>query len=98
MPDEVVDAIRGDREIPDTRLDALRAFATRVVEQRGWVSESEIERFAAAGFTNAQVLEIVPALSLKTLSNYVNHMTGTPLDDAFADKAWPAKEDEAVAG
>jgi hypothetical protein len=34
------------------------------------------------------VLEIVLALAVKTLSNYSNHLFHTPLDHAFASRAW----------
>mgnify|MGYP006989125510 FL=1 len=38
--------------------------------------------------SRAQILEIILGLSFKKLSNYVNHVVDTPLDDAFAPKAW----------
>lgn len=88
VPNDVIEAIRNDEPIDDTRLGALRRFASRVVEARGWVSESEIADFQSAGFTNAQVLEVVLAAAMKTLSNYVNHIAGTPLDEAFSSRAW----------
>jgi hypothetical protein len=31
---------------------------------------------------------------MKTLSNYVNHMAGTPLDEAFKAAAWTAPNQE----
>ncbi|MCS7704844.1 hypothetical protein N0018_34145, partial [Pseudomonas aeruginosa] len=42
----------------------------------------------AAGYGERQVLEIVLALAVKTLSNYANHLFHTPLDEMFADRAW----------
>ncbi len=88
VPEAAVEAIRTDERIPDTRLEALRAFTSRVLEARGWVSERDVADFLAAGFTNAQVLEVVLGLSLKTLSNYVNHLADTPLDEPFSSQAW----------
>ena len=35
-----------------------------------------------------QILEIVLAIAVKTLSNYANHLFHTPLDGAFAARAW----------
>lgn len=88
VPATAVEAIRRDQPIPDSRLEALRQFATTVVEKRGWVSEAEVTAFLDAGFTKAQILEVVLGVSLKTLSNYANHIADTPLDDAFSPKAW----------
>jgi len=88
VPAEVVDAIRNDQPIADNRLEALRSFTTRLVEKRGWVSEEEVNSFLSAGYSRAQVLDVIVAVSLKTLSNYVNHIAGTPLDEAFAPREW----------
>lgn len=88
VPADVIEAIRNDQPIDDGRLEALRAFTRAAVEQRGWLPARDIANFLAAGYTKAQVLEVILGISFKTLSNYVNHVTETPLDDAFATQAW----------
>lgn len=90
-PKAVVDAIREDKPIADPRLAALHKFCRSVVEKRGWVSDAEVKAFLDAGFTKAQVLEVVLAVSLKTLTNYVNHIAATPLDAAFQNAKWTGK-------
>lgn len=86
----VTDAIRNGRPIDDPKLEALRRLAQALVRDRGHVSELEIEDFLAAGYKPAQVLEVLVGVQLKTLSNYVNHLASTPLDDVFAKRAWEA--------
>lgn len=76
----VADAIRGERPIRDPRLQALRRFAMAMTNQRGWVSDTHIEDFLAAGFNRAQVLEVISGVALATLSSYVNHLAATPID------------------
>jgi len=88
VPADVIEAIRNDQPITDNRLEALRVFTTLVVENLGWVSTGDIETFIAAGFTQAQVLEVILGISFKTLSNYINHIADTPLDEAFASQKW----------
>ena len=90
VPDEVVDAVREDRPIADARLEALRTFATQVVDQRGFVSDGQVRSFLDAGYTKAQVLEVLVGVGMKTLSNYTNHIAKTELDAAFASRAWRA--------
>ena len=46
-----------------------------VVAQRGRVGDAALEAFVAAGFTRANVLEVVTAVATKTISNYTNHIT-----------------------
>ena len=88
VPADVVEAIRNDEPIADSRLEALRLFTTSIVENRGWVSEADTEAFLAAGFTKAQLIEVILGVSFKTLSNYINHIADTPLDEAFAPQKW----------
>lgn len=42
----------------------------------------------AAGYGERQILEIVLAIAVKTLSNYANHLFHTPVDEMFACRAW----------
>ncbi len=74
------DAIRGERPIRDPRLQVLRRFAMAMTSQRGWVSDTHIEDFLAAGYSRAQVLEVISGIALATLSSYVNHVAATPID------------------
>ncbi len=92
VPTDVIEAIREDRPIRDSRLEALRTFATSVVEKRGWVTDEQVSAFLAAGFSRAQILEVIVGISFKTLSNYTNHIADTPLDEAFEAGAWPLVE------
>ena len=95
VPADVIEAIRSDRAIADPKLEALRAFTTAVVDKRGWVSEGDIGAFLEAGYAKEQILEVILGVSMKTLSNYVNHIAQTPLDTAFAGKAWASEHKKA---
>ncbi|MDO9335213.1 MAG: carboxymuconolactone decarboxylase family protein [Caulobacter sp.] len=87
LPEADIRSIRDRRPLPDPRLEALRAFTVRMVRERGFLSDAEIAAFVAAGFTRAQALDVVLAVGLKTMSNYVNHLAETPLDPPFANDA-----------
>ena len=88
VPADVIQAIRNDKPIADEKLEVLRLFATTVIEKRGWLSDDDVAAFISAGYSQAQILEVLLAASLKTLSNYANHLIETPLDDAFSSRAW----------
>ncbi len=83
VPEDVVNAVRDGGPIEDGRYSALRDFTTAVVEKRGQVSNDEVSAFLDAGFTKAQVLEVVVASAFKLISNYTNHIADIPLDEAF---------------
>jgi hypothetical protein len=43
--------------------------------------------FLEAGFTRANVLDVVTVIATKTISNYTNHLTHTPKEAFMADAA-----------
>jgi alkylhydroperoxidase family enzyme len=55
--------------------------------------KKEMTAFLEAGFSQEQVLEVVMAVSMKTLSNYANHLIDTPLDEALESVRWSAESD-----
>lgn len=87
-----IEAIRDDKPIPDPKLAALAAFTNLMLDKQGWVTEADIQPFLAAGYQRRHVMEVVLAISWKTLSNYVNHMADTPLDDMFQETRWQKPE------
>ena len=89
---EVIDAVRDGGPINDKRLSVLRDFTVAVVEKRGRVGEEELDAFLAAGFTKAQVLEVIIAAAFKLISNYTNHIADIPLDDLFQPLIWSDKQ------
>ncbi len=88
LPADVVTAIRNDQPIENTKLQALRTLVVQLVDQRGWVSESELQAFYLAGYEPSHVLDVLVGVAQKTLSNFTNHITKTPLDGAFNEYAW----------
>jgi len=83
-----VDALRRGGDLKDRRLDALATFTRQVVRGRGCVEDGELQFVLNAGFTRAQVLDVILGVSVKTLSNYINHLLKTPLDAAFEKERW----------
>jgi len=92
VPQDVIDVIRNDLPIADYKLEALRIFTTKVVDQRGWVSKEDIQAFLDSSYTRQQLIEVIMGVSLKTYSNYLNHIAEIPVDDAFAMRAWSASD------
>lgn len=84
----VVDAIRNDRPIDDTRLEALRQLTHEMVDSRGWPSEAIQQRFFDAGYESAQVFDVLVGIAQKTLSNYTNHLADTPVDEPMQGNSW----------
>lgn len=88
VPSAVTEAIRDGHPIPDAKLAALNAFTEVMLRTRGLPSNADVLAFLNAGYAERQVLEIILAIAVKTLSNYANHLLHTPLDAMFAGRAW----------
>ena len=88
VPTEVTEALRDGRPIPDPRLDALATFTTAMVESRGLPTAADLDAFAAAGYSETDVLQVLLAIAVKTISNYSNHLFHTEVDPMFAGRAW----------
>jgi len=90
LDENVINAVREGTRIEDPKMAALETFTRSMVRKRGYMSDDEIAGFLEAGYSKAHVLEVVLAVSVKTLSNYINHMADTPLDPQFEKARWTA--------
>jgi alkylhydroperoxidase family enzyme len=55
-----------------------------VVRERGYAKDETIQNFIAAGYKKEQVMELLLGIALKTISNYLDHISPAPVDQAFA--------------
>ncbi|MDF7808313.1 hypothetical protein P4E94_12740 [Pontiellaceae bacterium B12219] len=84
----ITEALRKGGNMPTEKLQVLHETALSMSRNRGHLTEAEKEKFYAAGYENRQLLEIVLILSQKVMSNYVNHLAETPIDEPFRKFAW----------
>lgn len=64
----------------DPKAHAAVRFAVKVVHERGHVTEDDINAVKAAGYDDAQVIEIVLHVALNTWTNYINEVAKTDID------------------
>jgi uncharacterized peroxidase-related enzyme len=84
VPAAVLQAIRAGQPVPDARLAALYALTAAMVKTHGRPDHTAVQAFLAASFHERDMLYIVLAIAVKTLSNYSNHAFATPVDDVFS--------------
>lgn len=88
VPAAIIEALRTGGRLPDAKLDVLANFTRIVVRKRGWVDEATVKAFLAAGYDRAQLLDVILGVSMKTLSNYANHIMRPTLDKQFESGRW----------
>lgn len=64
----------------DAKAGAAVRFAAAVARERGHIRSEDLAAVRAAGYDDAQVIEIVQHVALNTWTNYVNEVAQTDLD------------------
>ena len=64
----------------DPKADAAVRFAVRVTKDRGRITDSDFAAVRLAGYTDAQIIEIVQHVALNTWTNYFNEVFQTEID------------------
>ncbi|MEP2101649.1 MAG: carboxymuconolactone decarboxylase family protein [Parasphingorhabdus sp.] len=71
----------------DAKADPAVQFALKIAEQRGRITDGDIAAVKLAGFTDAELLEIVGHVGYNILTNYLNEVFGTEIDFPVVEAA-----------
>jgi uncharacterized peroxidase-related enzyme len=78
-PDALAQIRRG-QPTGDAKRDALARFVRNLQQSSGEISRAEFDAIKAAGYTDAQLVEISLAIALITFTNVFNRINDTELD------------------
>ena len=78
--DEQVLEIRGGTASFDSKIDALAQFTKSVIENRGNAPQEAKDAFFAAGYSEANLIDVVIVVGDKIISNFIHNLTGFPID------------------
>ena len=70
--DEIILARKG--HATDPKRDAALQFARKVIEARGKVDEADLQVVRDAGYTDANIMEIVALVAMYSLTNFFNNV------------------------
>lgn len=89
LSDEAIQAARAvnPAAFSDAKLAALAEFTIAVMEQKGAVSDQELQAFFDAGYSQQQSVEVVLGVALATLCNYTNNLAKTEINPELIDFA-----------
>ncbi|MBK5569692.1 peroxidase-related enzyme [Ensifer sp. SSB1] len=76
--EEMASAQRGKSSDPKTA--AALAFAQKLVEARGKVSDADVRALHVAGYDDQDVVEIIAHVALNLFTNYINVALAVPVD------------------
>jgi AhpD family alkylhydroperoxidase len=84
VPAQIISAIINNTSLTDGKLSALIVLVKELVRERGYASEASLQNFIAVGYRKEQVVELLLPIALKTISNYLDHISPAPIDLTFA--------------
>ncbi|PWJ55931.1 putative peroxidase-related enzyme [Dyadobacter jejuensis] len=82
--DEQVLELRGGSASFDAKIDALVKLTAAVVTNRGKVDEATKTAFFDAGYTEANLIDVVIVVGDKVISNYIHNLTDFAIDFPLA--------------
>lgn len=85
--DSQISEIVSFKVIDNLKLNTLRDFTKSLVEEKGRLSHKQVQEFLDAGYTRAQVFEVIMGVALKTMTNYSNHLAGAEPNEEFLSMA-----------
>ena len=77
-PEEIALNRKGGSD--DRKANAAVHFAAKVTQERGHVSEADIAAVRLAGYTDAQIVEIVAMVAENSFTNFLNEVAKTDID------------------
>lgn len=84
--DEQVLEIRKGTAAFDNKLDALVKFTASAVENRGRATEESKNAFFAAGYNEANMIDVIIVVGDKIISNYLHNLTEFEIDFPIAER------------
>ncbi|HWU97887.1 MAG TPA: carboxymuconolactone decarboxylase family protein [Oxalicibacterium sp.] len=80
LPQDVLKQIRDGQPTGDAKRDALIRFVRVIVQTSGTISVSEFDAVKAAGYSDAQLVDISLAISVTSFTNIFNRINDTTVD------------------
>lgn len=77
-PEAIQEARKGGSA--DPLNDALAKLAVKIVDQRGVLSDADLNEARSNGVNDALIVEVIAHVALNTLTNYTNHIAATDID------------------
>ena len=77
--DQILELRAGEASF-NNKLDALARLAKNVTENRGRTDADVLENFFNAGYSKANLIDVISLVGDKTISNYIHSTTKVPVD------------------
>jgi uncharacterized peroxidase-related enzyme len=77
--DQIIELRRGGASW-DSKIDILAKTAVNIVATKGKIGDAALEEFYAAGYTKANVVDLIMAIGIITVTNLFHNVTDVAID------------------
>lgn len=88
--EQVLEIRRGTASFND-KLDALAKLTASIVKNKGRAASDLVEGFFEAGYTEANLIDVIIVVGDKIISNYLHNLTEFEIDFPLAEEIQPDK-------
>ncbi len=81
--DQILEIRQGTASF-DPKIDALAKFTHSTAANKGNATQQAKDAFFAAGYTEANLIDVAIVIGDKVISNYIHNLTGFPIDFPIA--------------
>lgn len=81
MAQDLLDDLHYKNTLADPKAQALATFTQALIDNRGKVSDQELQAITDAGYSAQNVLDIIMGVALATLCNYANNVAQNTIND-----------------
>jgi alkylhydroperoxidase family enzyme len=85
-----VKAIRAGKLPQHPKYAALSQITKTLLENRGHATQPDIGRFTSAGYSKAQIFEVVLGIGISMTTATTTNVAGTPVEGRFEAQTWAA--------
>ena len=83
ISEQALASLRAGETPADARLGALATYTRHLLANRGHATDEAKNAMLSAGFTDAQVLEVIAIVAFTTIANYAHNVSGVAIDAVF---------------
>lgn len=80
---EELDQVKVGGNFEEIRLNRLTDLTRKLMQQAGHLSTEEIAAYNTQGISREQIYDVITLIGLKTITNYINHLSHVTLDPQF---------------
>jgi AhpD family alkylhydroperoxidase len=84
ISDESIQSISSRKSPNDDQLAPVYEAVSLLQDKKGWLDKDDVQNLEGKGISKQKLYEIIAIIAVKTITNYVNHISSIEIDKEFS--------------